>query len=480
MAWNAPKPSYAIKRPLLSDLVRGPNGNSNTNELRLGMQLYHQWCTQLLTIRRWSIACITFLLSLFLLYLLTLPVLLFNPSARTSYLSLSGLWTAICISALSALAAYFRAHWLTAAHCSHSHSLYALALLPLFTFFICSLHSQFISASDSDSDSAHSTAQTPTLSALFCAYILIEHVCTVNPLIFHTLQPSRSLFMKQLIVRLTASAILRALVLSTLGTFVLALPFATSFSSLTILFALILSIESVTRRLLTENADLSAMNGVAHPLVRDGSNTSRCIDVRLMALTRAHCADYDRPSERDFFAALALSELRDVVQFDANQRRRMFATPAYLGVVVSVLLSEVTTMMHSVYDAVYGEAAVCARARRAMEQAQWAEGVGRCAGVVSFLVLHSLEEDELGVMQEWLERVLCVLLECVDVLDQRVKNGGDGRIRTSARLQRRLLGLRKAMEAALARIIGCMHAHLGEIKLPSKNAMRLMSYLDQH
>jgi len=470
MAWNAPKPSSVIKRPQLSDLVRGPNGNSNTNELRLGLQLYHQWCTQLLTVRRSSVACITFFLSLLTLYLLTLPILLVHPSSLAPYLSLSGLWKAICIAFLTALAAYLRALQLTTTP-SHSHSLYALALLPLFTFMASSLHAQWLFPT--------SPPPPSSLLALFCGYALLEHTLTINPLTFPSVTPRRSLFFKQLLVRLALSASLRAFVLTIIASLALKCPFTPTFALLSAMFALSSAAESTTRRLLTEKADLSYLNGISHPLVRDGSARARCIDCRLMALTHAHCAERDSPSERAFMARLALAELCDVVRFDCAQRKRMYATPAYLGVVVSALLAQLCELMYVLYEGVYGEVKEQGRARRRLEAAEWTgEEEVYCAGVVSWLVLWSLEEDELGVMQEWLQQCMCVLLEMADILDQRIK--ASGHIGTSARVQTRLLVLRKAMEAALARIIGCMHAHLGELKLPSKNAMRLMRYLDQH
>ena len=90
-----------------------------------------------------------------------------------------------------------------------------------------------------------------------------------------------------------------------------------------------------------------------------------------------------------------------------------------------------------------------------------------------------MQEEELGIVQESLEQILCVLLECLDIMDIFLKSAKYRDIYKHRHLQRNQIinCLYKGIETSLMRIVMAMHSYLDQLKLPQKNAARLQSYL---
>ena len=259
----------------------------------------------------------------------------------------------------------------------------------------------------------------------------------------------------------------------------------------------------VMNRLLTEKEDMSRFNGCIHPLI-DKSATGRSVDIRLLALTHSHLSTVDNVDHREYFANLALVELLDVVQYDPKQRKLIYGTQIYYNLLVETLLAEYTTFITALYQYLYGPQHRN-HVRTNSQRPLWTnccgsffyrtfslrpemkgllrnyQGLVRGADILSFLVVHSLEEDELGIVQESLEQIVAVLLECLDILDiyQESNVYRDCIGQRGVKTQRNAVihCLYKGIETALMRIVQSMHSYLGSLKLPEKNAKRLQNYL---
>ena len=255
-------------------------------------------------------------------------------------------------------------------------------------------------------------------------------------------------------------------------------------------------------RLLTEKEDMSRFNGTKHPLI-SGSTTGRSIDIRMIALTHTSLPNLGSVNQEEYFANLALVELLDVVQFDSKQRKLIYATQIYYNLVVETLLAEYTTFITSLYEYLYGpnnrnqpigntpralwtnccgsyfyrKLTLEPEMKRLLTNYQ---GLVRGADILSFLVIHSLEEDELGIVQESLEQIMAVFLECLDILDIYQESnvyrdciGYRGQRTPRVGVLNCLCG---GVETAIMRIVRSMHSHLGSLKLPEKNAKRLQRF----
>merc|ERR1712228_367226 len=162
------------------------------------------------------------------------------------------------------------------------------------------------------------------------------------------------------------------------------------------------------------------------------------------------------------------------------------------------LLSEYTSFIIALYEYVYGNDRKRMNAASSFVAKFWYKHFTlkpdidaifkdyqiliHAADILSFLIVHSLEEDELGIVQDSLEQILCVLLECLDILDIFLKNKLYTDLYGKHALNQRneiINCLYKGIENALMRIIVNMYSYLGSLKLPKKNAQRLQSYLNQ-
>ena len=282
-------------------------------------------------------------------------------------------------------------------------------------------------------------------------------------------------------------------------------------------------------RFLTEKCDMSRYNDCPAIMVESLNNQSntlnRNIDCRLIALTQSFYVNFNKPIQTLYFFNLSLINLLDIVQFNPKQRKSIYSTQIYYNLIVQSLLSEFTTFIISLYETIYGDNNLLNRNNmnnttsfnmsfnrsfgggNAMQNKSlfgqfWYkqftlkpeishifrnyEILIHSSDILSFLIIHSLEEDELGIVQESLEQILCVLLECIDILDLFLKSqiyktlykqgyGGGG---TSNKTQI-INALYKGIETSLTRIIVAMHPYLDSLTLPPKNAHRLQSYLVQ-
>eukprot|EP00485_Elphidium_margaritaceum_P003161 CAMPEP_0202687498 /NCGR_PEP_ID=MMETSP1385-20130828/3166_1 /ASSEMBLY_ACC=CAM_ASM_000861 /TAXON_ID=933848 /ORGANISM="Elphidium margaritaceum" /LENGTH=591 /DNA_ID=CAMNT_0049342301 /DNA_START=91 /DNA_END=1866 /DNA_ORIENTATION=- len=299
----------------------------------------------------------------------------------------------------------------------------------------------------------------------------------------------------------------------------------------------------IMNRILTEKVDLSRYNGCQFPLIENASNElCRNVDCRLLALTQAQSTDNNAAAtvssssssveqsavQQKYFYYLALIELLDIVQYDAKQRAAIYATQIYYNLVVDTLVAEHTAFVTALYEYVYGDRNPSRMRLKQQQQQQqqqqhhgssswtvtqlqsWSlmpqqsifgalwykhftlkpnmtalfehhEILMYSADILSFLVIHSLEEDELGIVHDSLEQILCVFLESLDILDIFIKSNlyrhmyaSDGHtLHRNATIN----ALQKCIESALMRIVVVMHSYLGDLKLPAKNAQRLQSYL---
>lgn len=267
--------------------------------------------------------------------------------------------------------------------------------------------------------------------------------------------------------------------------------------------------ELILNRLMTEKCDLGRYNGCKFPLISSNKNDntlSRNIDCRLLAITQSHpliLNDISKNTQIIYFYNLALIELLDIVQFDSKQRKQIYSTQIYYNLIVETLLSEYTTFIISLYEYIYGLRNINDQYRQNMINSNIAsyklfwyktftlkpeisyifknyQILIYSADILSFLIIHSLEEDELGIVQESLEQILCVLLECLDILDNFIKSKIYRKLylkQGSLQKNEIINTLYKGIESSLMRIIMSMHSYLDQLKLPKKNAHRLQSYL---
>jgi len=406
-----------------------------------------------------------------------------------------------------------------------------IIVYPLLSLFTTSFYlswigvpfSSIIQYDDSDTESADSQSFILNYSILWLSYIygyFPDVMYHRNTLYFKAMQPNRGIYLKQSLVKCIISNFVQTLafcVCTLMMWWMLHLTFwdcqlsiASSWSIFGILWRITWTLNFlwiisylVMNRLLTEKADLSRFNGCKHPLI-SGSATGRSIDIRMMALTHSHLANHDNEDHREYFANLALLELLDVVQFDPKQRKLIYGTQIYYNLLIETLLAEYTTFITALYEYLYGPNSrknygtdphrplwtnCCGSYlyRTLSLQPEMKnllrnyQGLIRAADILSFLVVHSLEEDELGIVQESLEQILAVLLECLDILEiyqeSNVYRDCIGHRGVKTQRVGVINCLWRGIETALMRIVKSMHSHLTTLKLPEKNAKRLQKLL---
>jgi len=358
-----------------------------------------------------------------------------------------------------------------------------------------------------------------------------------NAIAFSTVQPRRLLFFKQIVLRILVSNTVQTTAYC-LGSVCMwwcihlfvtdcSLSLASSWRIFSVLFRITFNLNYlwllgylIMNRILTEKTDLSRWNGAQFPLIENPSNVlSRNTDCRLLAFTQSHLPEVQQPIRREYFYHLALIELLDLVQYDGKQRRAIYATQIYYNIIVETLLAEYTSFVTTLYEYLFGDNNPHQMRLRHEQQtassymsqiqrmnvlsqqsfvgAWWFKvftlrpeiaSIFRnyqtliyAADILSFLIVHSLEEDELGIVQESLEQILCVLLECLDILDLFLKSKIYREVYAANGYQSGknevINALYKGIETALMRVVVAMHSFLGELKLPQKNAQRLQSYL---
>jgi len=560
MSWKTSQESYVVKRPRLDEMVGNDNG-----EFSAGLEVYGRWCSQLLTVRTTSIAISFFVSGVVSVYLLNLPLYLFGLN-DVDFLSLSGLWSVTCIVSLWTGFLWFRCRnglrtatnpapwWLPFGGADAIGArgarwwwspmvrvvIYPLLSLSTTSFFLSWIGVPFSSliASSAASDGADDSDLDSTAnllinySVLWLSYIygyFPDVVYHRNTLYFKALQPNRGIFVKQTLIRALVSNFVQTLAFCA-GTLSICWMMHLSFWDLSLSLAcswrifgtlwrvtftlnfLWIASYLLLNRLLTEKEDMSRFNGAQFPLIpgtsaSSSSSAARCVDVRMMALTKQPQSGSSAAADcrKDYFFNLALFELLDVVRYDAKQRKLLFGTSKYFQLLKEALLAELTAFITSTYRFLYGprrrsdprsdsqrgylwttccgayfyRAFVLEPEMRALF-ANW-QSLVCAADILSFLVLHSLEDDDLGIVQEALEQIMAVLLEALDILDIFHESRAFAECCGQRALRRQRNGvtnaLYKGIETAVMRIVRSMHSHLAALKLPDKNAKRLRTYL---
>eukprot|EP01083_Nonionella_stella_P039869 108438_1 len=536
MSWKKNRESYVVQSPNLGQLIG--------DEFQNGLISYHTWCKELLTIRYTSIALIFFVFGVFGIYLINLPIVLFRLNDIDYFSLSGLWNVICMVSILTVHLYFNSLHFKVSRRSHHLLPIPALntrtwwSLFPLISYPFCALcctsfYLQWIGipflVHNASSSNETSKDTNPTITIIQYSVLLLSYIYGYIPheliyrnrVYFKSMLPTRALYVKQLLKNSLISNLLQTIAYCVFALCVwwivqmtwwnFELSWSAWWNIFCILFRITWSINflyiigySIMNRLLTEKVDMSRFNGYKYPLINNSAN-GRCIDIRLLALTQSHSAHVDKPIEREYFCYLALVELLDVVQYDQKQRQGIYSTQLYFNILVETLLAEYSTFIISLYEYIYGENNRNSQQNRA--QAGWLSSTSffgsmwytyftlkpeisnifknyelliYAADILSFVIIHSLEEDELGIVQDSVEQILCVLLECLDILDIFVKCNvyRDMYPKNQCHQRNEVMDcLYKGIEAALMRIVVHMYKYLDALKLPQKNAQRLQSYL---
>ena len=215
--------SFLVAHKSKDEIIENQN-----SELNNGLEVYHRWCSQLLTIRTSAIAITFFVCGVSGVYLINLPLYLFGLN-HIDYLSLSGLWTVTCIVTLWTVHLWFRSRNVC---CSNQYQspfllfslngnpsmmwspMIRIIVYPLLSLFTTSFYlswigvpfSSIIQYDDTNTSNHPEIPQSLILnySVLWLSYIygyFPDVMYHRNTLYFKSLQPNRGIFLKQSLVK---------------------------------------------------------------------------------------------------------------------------------------------------------------------------------------------------------------------------------------------------------------------------------------
>eukprot|EP01084_Bolivina_argentea_P006035 11417_1 len=253
---------------------------------------------------------------------------------------------------------------------------------------------------------------------------------------------------------------------------------------------------NIMNRLLTEKIKYPLNNNL------NIKNNRYNIDISLFSLTHSCSIQIhnENPNQTELFYYLSLVSLLDIVRFDSLKRKTIYSKQIYFNIIVDTLLYDFTQFIIQIYECIYGQKYKVLNNKynnayfNKLYYKYWIlkpnintifnnyHKLIYSADILSYLIIHSLEEDELGIVQESLDKILCILLECLDILDIFIKSDVYCTIygyESKGIKNKNINHIYKAIETAVIRVIIKMYNYLELLKLPHKNALRLQSYLDR-